>query len=335
LGFGIGRDITDFLEGSVIPEVNGAVESGLGRLSLGKVVLPDGRRPWDTKAYRNAMKRINKTLRNGANGANGIAKRHLVELAATEDAWMRSVVVGEATVPIAALTPAPSAALSAIVTAQPMSGHTMKAWFEGLSRGVGRAIDARIQQGMLDGDTIGTITKDLVPLLRDGMTGDAVKIARTATNHVSNHARQATLRENADVVKGWVFVATLDNRTCPICGPLDGQEFPVGEGPIPPRHPNCRCTASPLLKSFRELGLPFKEFEPADRASMNGVVPAKVTYRKWLRQQPHTVQNQVLGATRAKLWRGNKITIDRFSTDKRLLNLDRLKKLEPDAFPKT
>ena len=32
-----------------------------------------------------------------------------------------------------------------------------------------------------------------------------------------------------------------DERVCPICGPLAGQEFRSGEGPAPPLHVNCRC----------------------------------------------------------------------------------------------
>jgi hypothetical protein len=29
--------------------------------------------------------------------------------------------------------------------------------------------------------------------------------------------------------------------TCPECLPLDGQVFRVGDMPLPPRHPGCRC----------------------------------------------------------------------------------------------
>lgn len=33
-----------------------------------------------------------------------------------------------------------------------------------------------------------------------------------------------------------------DERVCPECGPLDGATWPVGIGPLPPIHVNCRCT---------------------------------------------------------------------------------------------
>jgi hypothetical protein len=38
----------------------------------------------------------------------------------------------------------------------------------------------------------------------------------------------------------WRTVA--DERVCPICGPLNGYQWPTGEGPNPPLHIHCRCT---------------------------------------------------------------------------------------------
>ena len=32
-----------------------------------------------------------------------------------------------------------------------------------------------------------------------------------------------------------------DERVCPVCGPLDGQWFQEGHGPVPPLHDHCRC----------------------------------------------------------------------------------------------
>jgi len=41
-------------------------------------------------------------------------------------------------------------------------------------------------------------------------------------------------------------LATLDERTCDVCGPMDGQIFDLKEFEMglnaPPLHPNCRCT---------------------------------------------------------------------------------------------
>lgn len=37
------------------------------------------------------------------------------------------------------------------------------------------------------------------------------------------------------------WVTALDEYTCPVCMPLHGMTWPVGEGPEPPRHSSCRC----------------------------------------------------------------------------------------------
>lgn len=44
-----------------------------------------------------------------------------------------------------------------------------------------------------------------------------------------------------EVVAWTVWRTAADERVCPVCGPLDGQEWPSDAGPMPPAHPNCRC----------------------------------------------------------------------------------------------
>lgn len=36
-----------------------------------------------------------------------------------------------------------------------------------------------------------------------------------------------------------------DERVCPICGPLDGKQFPIDQFPAQPAHPQCRCGHNP------------------------------------------------------------------------------------------
>jgi hypothetical protein len=89
-----------------------------------------------------------------------------------------------------------------------------------------------------------------------------------------------------------------------------------------------------VLKSFKELGVDLPEFSESTRASMDGQVPAKMTYNEWLKGKPAAFQNEVLGPSRAKLFRAG-MPVDRFvnrAGDK--LTLDDLRKRDAEYFRK-
>ena len=72
--------------------------------------------------------------------------------------------------------------------------------------------------------------------------------ARTITTAVANEAHMEQYKK--DGVEKYRFVATFDERTCPVCGDLDGQEFKITDrssSNYPPIHPNCRCTTVAVL----------------------------------------------------------------------------------------
>ncbi len=47
--------------------------------------------------------------------------------------------------------------------------------------------------------------------------------------------------ELLDAVRYEVWRTQEDERTCPICGQLDGEVLMAGEGYVPPLHDHCRC----------------------------------------------------------------------------------------------
>src|SRR5690606_11553648 len=87
----------------------------------------------------------------------------------------------------------------------------------------------------------------------------ASTVVRTSLQHVATVARMETLEANADILNGYRWSSTLDNRTSSICASLDQRVFEFGKGPVPPAHPNCRSSIVPELKSFKELGIDFPE----------------------------------------------------------------------------
>ncbi len=137
---------------------------------------------------------------------------------------------------------------------------------------------------------------------------------RTAATTESNAAREETFRELG--IERWRFVATLDSRTTILCASLDGKTYPVGEGPMPPLHPNCRSTAVPF----------FDEEPEGTRAAFDGQVDANVTFEEWLQTRPQAEQDEMLGKTKAAAWRRGDITLQQMlGRDLQPLTLEELR----------
>lgn len=160
-------------------------------------------------------------------------------------------------------------------------------------------------------------------------TRHAKTIAHTGTAIVANQAKQAVIADNADIIKGIKILATLDLRTSSICRGLDGVFMPLDKARYPPYHFNCRTSFEIVYDGYTA---------PKQRASEHGVVENQ-SYYEWLKNQPAQYQDEVLGKTRAKLFRDGGMSVERFRAlqlDKNFtpLTLDEMKQLEPKAFKK-
>jgi SPP1 gp7 family putative phage head morphogenesis protein len=161
---------------------------------------------------------------------------------------------------------------------------------------------------------------------------DAERIVRTAVNHVSAHARQAVFESNQNMIKGVQWVSTLDSRTSQICASLDGQVYGVRSGLRPPAHPNCRSTVVPVLKNFKELGIPgLKNIGTGQRHAreiLSGRVPETLTFGQWWKRLPLGKQNEIFGPGKARLLRSGKISFSQLiDQNARPLSLSQLTKL--------
>ena len=72
----------------------------------------------------------------------------------------------------------------------------------------------------------------------------ARSLGTTAVTFTAATAREEVFKE-AEVPRV-VWSAILDSSVCPDCEALDGDEWNVGENPIPPEHWNCRCVLVPV-----------------------------------------------------------------------------------------
>ena len=81
-------------------------------------------------------------------------------------------------------------------------------------------------------------------------------------------------------VKEIEIVVALDERTCEVCGEMDGKHFPLdkAEGLTPPFHPNCRCTTVPYFNDEFTQG---EERAAKDEDGKTYYVPADMTYKEW------------------------------------------------------
>lgn len=277
------------------------------------------------------------------------------QLAYQEPIALRGIMATVAPVVVETVMPA-TRLLRAIALSRPFEGRVLKDWASTMEAEDIRRIHAAIQLGIVAGETGAQIATRVVGTgalnNADGaleMTRRQVQaITRTAVQHVANSARAEFLQENADVIVGEQFVATLDSRTTPVCRANDGKVFPVGTGPRPPLHFQCRSlrvaafdgerlgyrpfkssTTKQLLREFADANnlktvpksrndLPrgtkgaFDDFSRKRVRELTGRVPASTGYQAWLRNQSKQFQEDTLGVTKAKLFREGGLTLDKF-----------------------
>lgn len=228
--------------------------------------------------------------------------------------------------------------LVAIAETAPIQGDLLKNWMAKIGADKADLLTKNVRLGMVEGDTIEKLVQRLAGTkagdYKDGVMAisrrHAEAVTRTAVNNVSNQAASLTHQANKDIIKGWRFMATLDNRTTIICASLSGRVYPVGEGPIPPRHVRCRSFALPEMKTWRELGVPIDEMPPSVRASKNGLVRSDITFDEWLKTQPRETQVDILGVTRQKLFAEGKLDLQQFTNAKgQVYTLEALKSKYP------
>lgn len=112
-------------------------------------------------------------------------------------------------------------------------------------------------------------------------------IARTELADAYRSGANATYQANADVLTGWVWLATLSPRTCPACWGMHGSVHAVDEWG-PNDHHAGRCTAMPITKGWTDLGV-------GDVADViPGIPDAETEFNKLSRDE----QRRVLGPGR-------------------------------------
>ncbi|MFZ5669117.1 MAG: phage minor head protein [Pseudomonadota bacterium] len=235
---------------------------------------------------------------------------------------LAGLTVPEVTVGFSPLPPIEQ--IVAAVNARPFQGRFLREWLAEADAGAARRVRDAVRQGFIEGRPTAEIVRAIRGTKAAGYQDGILQVnrrgaetmVRTALTHTANVAAQATWEANSDIVRAWRFVATLDMRTTITCASLHGKKFPLGKGPMPPRHPNCRSVSVPVLD-------PIPGVKPFEFPS----------YSEWLRKQPAAVQDQILGKSRGALFRSGGFTVDRFTDDKgKVLTLAQLQARDAAGF---
>ncbi len=256
----------------------------------------------------------------------------LIEIAQAEAAWQ--VKAMRQAVPISFEYRMPARpVLAELIENGPLAGKQLSAWSVDLSTAARNRIVTRLNQGIVRGESIDTLVRAVrgtrTNAFSDGLLQtsrrEAEALVRTAITDVTGGARLRTVRANLDIVKGWKWVATLDTRTCAVCGSRDGNVYEPDVGFAAP-HISCRCAPVPVTKSWKELGIDLKDAPPGTRASMDGQVAADQTWSRWIKRQSVARQDEALGPERAQLLRTGKLDPGEFADKDRIVPLEELKR---------
>lgn len=226
------------------------------------------------------------------------------------------------------------------LTGKPLLQPFIKDWTEISINRVNNIVQQGFAQGRTTNQMVIAIRGTKQQKFKNGelakINRDNAAIVRTSVQHVASVARTEVMKANDDVVKGYEWVSTLDSRTTSQCRGLDGMEFKIGKGPLPPIHVNCRSTTVAVLdERFDFLDADAKR--PAVGEEKIGQVAADMTYYQWLKTQSAAFQNSVIGINRGKLLRNGGLTADEFarlSLDKNFkpLTLDEMRVKRPEVF---
>lgn len=191
-----------------------------------------------------------------------------------------------------------------------------------------------VKSGVIAGKTTEEVARDVKTLSRGLQSNQARALASTLIQHVSSTARDVLIAQNDDLIEGVQWVSTLDSRTTHTCKALDGKQFKKDDGPRPPIHWSCRSTTIPVVKERYRADVKGIE-RPAVVGKEVEQVSHNTTYNSWLKNQSKSFQEEVLGESRAKLFREGGLSMDSF-VDKNYkpLTLEQLKRKEPLAFEK-
>lgn len=135
---------------------------------------------------------------------------------------------------------------------------------------------------LIQGRHPSTLAKDFAKKM-NSKKFDAYRLLHTESSFLMSEATHAGYKE--DGVEKYEILATLDSKTCNVCGDLDNKVYEVGKEVtgvnMPPFHPLCRCTTVPHYDDTPIEGLT-RAARDADGNSIE--VQGDMSYPEWKKQ---------------------------------------------------
>lgn len=234
----------------------------------------------------------------------------------------------------------------AAAMSRPFQGRLLREVLPELGEARMRRVRDAVRVGFVAGKTSTQIVRELRGTKARGFQDAFIQLDRahletvvhSALSHTAATAREEFHERNKSVIKQLAWISTIDSHTSSPCRLRDlkrydaethkpiGHGYPWGQGPGR-FHYRCRSVSIGLLAGQEKLY--------GTRASGDGQVDANESYGAWLARQTDYTQDQVLGATRARLFRDGGLTLEKFSTARgEFISLEELRTRDAKAFDK-
>jgi SPP1 gp7 family putative phage head morphogenesis protein len=163
-----------------------------------------------------------------------------------------------------------------------------------LFSGFGAEAAQAAKDALISGVTLGYGPRQIAPGIQDALDisrNRALTIARTESLRAYRGANLATFQANSDVVGQWRWTCAFSMRTCAACIAMDGTLHDLSESMD--SHPNCRCTMTPVTKSWDDILGPLG----IDTTGIEDTNPAldMQTGQEWFNGLDADQQRQILG----------------------------------------
>ncbi|GAP04893.1 minor capsid protein [Fructobacillus tropaeoli] len=172
--------------------------------------------------------------------------------------------------------------LSAVVNQNWQSSNFSKRLWGNMVEEIPGTLDKVLSKGVALGYSPDRMTREAKQVFKNANDYQVHRLILTEKRHISEEATMSSYKDQ-DVAQ-YRYLATLEKRTCSICGGLDHEIFKVSDikkgRNYPLIHPHCRCTTTPYFDGI-------DEFTSGKRWSRNPLTDEKelvdrMDYSEWM-----------------------------------------------------